>query len=293
MTRAYLQCPVDAGGITAEYSSVHKAIDIGWTTAATKYCPIWASWDGSIVEVGGSDTSVHGRYVTNYLGYLTIGGKTGHWWTRDQHVKDICVTVGQQVKQGERMATRSNSGKTSAGKSYGVHDHHALYFGALDKPGVYTHAVDPQPCTWLFTGQTCKGSKMAPLPVPVPVARDSTVHQLQVVADKLRVRSGAGTDQPILDYAMQGFYTVGQSATTNGYTWYEVANGQWMAITKGYSVDIPVDTVESLRAQIQALQGELSEQGQLLAESQKACQTAQNEATERMAVIDEVRKVVA
>lgn len=266
--RAYLQCPIDYGGITTEYSKSHKAIDIGWSTEATKYCPIRSGWNGEIVENGGSATSVHGLYVAVYYGMLTINNETDYYWGRFQHIKSGSgLAKGTKVIRGQQIAIRGNSGKTSTGKSYGVHTHYVLYKGKLDPVGKYDHAVDPQSRTWLYAGQVIKASSMVALPVPVPVAKNENVHQMQVTSDYLRVRNNYGTSATILGYAMQGYYDVNEAQQANGYIWYNPETNMWMAITENYSIDLPVENVAELKKKIAELETDIAQKDIIIKES--------------------------
>lgn len=69
-------------------------------------------------------------------------------------------------------------------------------------------------------------------PEPVmtsPVARDESKDQLQIVIPNLRVRTGAGNNKTTLGLAKKGYYNYTAVKQANGYTWYKIAESNWIA----------------------------------------------------------------
>ena len=72
------------------------------------------------------------------------------------------------------------------------------------------------------------------------VPRDESKDQIEVKITDLRVRNGAGTDKGILGFASKGYYNYFEKADANGYTWYRIADGQWIASKEGeWTTDLP------------------------------------------------------
>ena len=67
------------------------------------------------------------------------------------------------------------------------------------------------------------------------VPRDEYKDQIEVLISDLRVRTGAGTDKSVLGFASKGFYNFYDKADANGYTWYKIADGQWLASNEGWT----------------------------------------------------------
>ena len=72
-------------------------------------------------------------------------------------------------------------------------------------------------------------------PITPNVPRDEYKNQIEVLISDLRVRSGAGTDKGIVGMASKGFYNYYETADANGYTWYRIADGQWIASKDGWT----------------------------------------------------------
>lgn len=71
------------------------------------------------------------------------------------------------------------------------------------------------------------------------VDRDETKNQVEVKIDNLRVRTGAGTDQGIIGMAHKGIYNVYEQKDATGYTWYRIADKQWLATSEDWTTYLP------------------------------------------------------
>ena len=67
------------------------------------------------------------------------------------------------------------------------------------------------------------------------VSRDEYKNQIEVLVTDLRVRNGAGTDKGILGLASKGLYNFYETKDANGYKWYRIADGQWIASNEGWT----------------------------------------------------------
>lgn len=77
-------------------------------------------------------------------------------------------------------------------------------------------------------------------PVITPnVNKDTSKDQIEVLITDLRVRTGAGTNNTILGFASKGYYNYYESKDANGYKWYRIADGQWIASKDGWTKVYP------------------------------------------------------
>lgn len=67
------------------------------------------------------------------------------------------------------------------------------------------------------------------------VDKDIYKNQIEVLISDLRVRSDAGTDKSILGFASKGYYNYYDIKDANGYKWYKIADGQWIASKDGWT----------------------------------------------------------
>ena len=61
------------------------------------------------------------------------------------------------------------------------------------------------------------------------VERDEYKNQIEVKVDNLRVRKEPSVDGEVLGYAKQGFYNFYEAKEADGYVWYNIDVGQWIA----------------------------------------------------------------
>lgn len=75
------------------------------------------------------------------------------------------------------------------------------------------------------------------------VRRNTNNNQIQVKVSDLNVRKGAGTSYSRIGYASKGYYNYSATKKANGYTWYKIANNQWVAYNKSWFTVLPKKTV--------------------------------------------------
>lgn len=69
-----------------------------------------------------------------------------------------------------------------------------------------------------------------PLPPITPIVeRDENKDQIEVFVPELRVRTQPTTTSDVLGYASEGFYDYLESVDNEGYTWFRIAENQWIA----------------------------------------------------------------
>ena len=85
--------------------------------------------------------------------------------------------------------------------------------------------------------------KPTPTPKVTPnVARNTNNNQVQVLISNLNVRTGAGTSYKSIGFASKGYYNYSATQSANGYTWYKIADSQWIAGGKGWVNVLPKST---------------------------------------------------
>ena len=213
----YGRCPCDDCHLTQGYKSGHKANDLGWLKKYGKNRPVKAWKSGEVVQAGQITETINGKKYYPTVVVLKHEDDDCTWITRYWHlVKGSCkVKVGDTVTQGQVLGTRGNTGYSS-----GVH----LHFEIWKCPKGYSYKysdygkyeVDPMKYTYLFEGQVMQGSPVYPAkpiekPEPLPVERDTTVHQVEVIADSLRIRETPSLKGKQLFIANKGTYNVSQS----------------------------------------------------------------------------------
>lgn len=72
-----------------------------------------------------------------------------------------------------------------------------------------------------------------------PVARNSKVDQIQVIADSLNVRPTASTAGYSEGYCVPGIYNVLDSFKDGTYTWYRIGNEMWIANNGTWATFLP------------------------------------------------------
>lgn len=118
--------------ITTYYSASHKALDIysyqGYGS------DIYVANDGVVTSVQGG--CVAGNLACNGRGgnYIVVRHNQGNYYTVYMHLKDIRVSVGQNVLRGQVIGSMGNTGNvipvpTSSSPYSGTHLHFCLYVG--------------------------------------------------------------------------------------------------------------------------------------------------------------------
>lgn len=169
------------------------------------------------------------------------------WFTLYAHMDKVYVGNGQQVSAGQEIGYMGNTGN-----SYGGH----LHFE------VWKNSARTNPLNYLDKDLFSN--------VTSTVKREENKDQLKVLADDLRVRKGAGTNQAIIGLAkLNGIYNYYETKISGGYTWYRIADGQWIAYQNGWAEIYPKkddeeekkivelnNTIDKQKAQIKALEEE-------------------------------------
>lgn len=76
------------------------------------------------------------------------------------------------------------------------------------------------------------------------VVRDTTKNQIQVNVTNLRVRVSPSLKATTLGYARKGIYNYTETKVADNYTWYKIAENNWIAYDKSWAILFPVNTIK-------------------------------------------------
>ncbi len=265
--------PIWSGWISQEYKpGVHKGIDIGWLVADGENLPVRA-WKSGTVIASGVDTE-GGVYVV-------INHEDNQWSGYWHLVKGSNIAKGTVVKQGDKVGIRGNSGLSS-----GTHLHFLITKTGMGVNYGYakmvSNTVDPLPlCYKLPTDNIeCASSKdQYPLPlmpiVPDPVERNEDVHQVEVLAEALRVRKLPGIYAEVIGVCKKGYFNVLEKAEVDGYIWFKIDKDRWIATNdeEGWTVDLPDHALERRIEELEAQVKELTSKNKTLTSRNKSLNT--------------------
>ncbi len=248
-------CPCDDSWGSQKYKSSHRGLDFGWLNKYGANRPVKAWKSGVVVQCGQITETINGKKYYPTVVVLKHEDEDCVWITRYWHlVKGSCkVEKGQQVKQGDILGKRGNTGYSN-----GVHLHFELWkcpkgysYSAKDYS---QYAINPVSHTYLFEGQvfhadsdfTLKVKPVEPEIVkPIMVARDTQKHQVEVIASSLRVRTEASTDANVYCMCPKGIFNVLAIAETSKYIWYMIEENRWIATNEGkWTLDRPIELTE-------------------------------------------------
>ena len=131
------------------------------------------------------------------------------------HLKTIYVKKGDTVDENTCIGLTGSTGMAT-----GIH----LHLGLKPIGGEYE---DPQKYDY------------QPIEKAKPVERDKTRNQLEVVKNKLRIRTEPNLKGEILGYAELGYYDDLETFDNDGYIWHKVADNNWLAEVKDYVILLP------------------------------------------------------
>lgn len=216
------------------------AIDFGVLSSHRDY-DLYAPFDGHVVFVDSiskgaavafqSDKKV--KYADGREDYMTL--ISAH--------DNTPPNVGQAFKQGEKYSKMGTAGNV------GRHSHIEVQVGAFRKWDKYTrqgyyrwpNTIEPYKALWLVKGTEINEKASVAiypwryLPEPtVPVEFDSARNQIKVLAMNLRVRTEPSLNGQILGSVNEGdIFNTYEFTGDSLYTWYRIADDQWVADKKG------------------------------------------------------------
>ena len=223
--------PVNYIAITGEFTKNHFGLDLGWSNKyGGKEQPIYASADGEVYVTHDKDRT--GKSWGNYI-KLKHDANT---YTLYGHLKEgsLLVHKGDKVKKGQHIATMGNSG---LGGKY--HTHFEIYEGGANTK----YRVNPLPLTYAYPDQiVCELDKdivKRYTPMVDPTERNASVDQLEVIKNKLRIRTEPNLKGEILGFAKLGYYNDLETYKADGYIWHKVGEDNWLAQVDGYVKLLP------------------------------------------------------
>lgn len=84
-------------------------------------------------------------------------------------------------------------------------------------------------------------------PITPNVERDTNKDQIEVKVPNLRVRTAPNLSAEILGYASIGFYNYYEIQNNDDYTWYRIADNQWIASNEEWTEVYPADRFIKLK----------------------------------------------
>lgn len=241
--------------ITTYFSNKHTAIDIPYGVTCKNgkknnvYC--YAPCDMKIIT---------NRWANDY-GWFIEGQATderGTWIIGCGHFKSqSTLKVGTNVKMGDIIGETGNTGTSN-----GEHNHYRLTLnGVRVDPLLYTYCYDDT--QQVGTKETSNILHYMPIKITPSVVRDTTKNQVEVIKI-LRCRDIPSTSGNIIDEAQIGsIYNYYETRTADGYTWYRVADNQWLAnngtFLKIYIPIIEQPVVETPKAEEPVIEEEKDE----------------------------------
>lgn len=118
---------------------------------------------------------------------------------------------------------------------------HIAIYDHYDDTGVWFFSQNPNPCEVMIIGMNgMHAFKLKSKTEITPnVERDEYKNQIEVKVNELRVRKTPGLNGEILGYANEGFYNFYETKDVDGYTWYKIAEDNWIAYNEEWEVIYP------------------------------------------------------
>lgn len=259
MKKEYNKMPLHYLATTTKFSSSHLGWDGGWNSKqGGANVPIYSATDGIVTYAGtygDAGNMIRVRYDSPNKDYSIF--------TQYKHLSKFSVKVNDKLTKGQQLGNMGNTGSASTGAH--------LHFDYVVTPYQYNYtqsstdrkkySKDPLKYCYMFEEQVANTETLPTLTKVVNtsliVARDTTKDQIEVIGS-LNCRKGAGTNQAVLGYCDYGIYNYIETKEANGYTWYKLAEGKWIAGTKEDTKVYPKDTDDKDK-QIAELQAKVKE----------------------------------
>lgn len=274
------------------------AIDFGWLSAYRDF-NLYAPFDGTIVWADA--LSKGGAIALQSSAPVLWADGTEDFMTLITAHDNNRPTAGRTFKQGEiysHMGTAGNVGK---------HCHLLVQRGKFQKYTGYTsqgyykfpNARYPYHALWLTEDTFInEETSVAVYPwqrlaeVTPAVERDPNREQVKVLVSGLRVRRNASTSAAVLGFAeLNGIYNCEGVTADPNYTWYSIADGQWIADEDGKWVDFM--PTESDKEKIERLEKENEELRKLYNDLLEEYDKEKKKLSEMTALKDKYRKANA
>lgn len=154
--------------------------------------------------------------IPGYVGGASYGNQVvinhgNGYKTRYAHLKQNSVPVknGDSVQAGQVIGYMGATGTVTAGH---------LHFEVIKDNNV----IDPY--DYIFGDKTFELLNVTPV-----VERDANKDQLRVLVSDLNVYVNTGINEQVIGLAIEnGIYNYYETKSVDGYTWYKIAEGQWI-----------------------------------------------------------------
>lgn len=110
-------------------------------------------------------------------------------------------------------------------------DGHVAVFDNWDGEKCWYFSQNPGPAHLeVIDGGTMKAfRRITPQPIVPTVPRDTTKDQIEVIVDNLNVRTSPSIEGNKIGFAPMGIYNYYEVLDNDGYTWYKIADLEWIA----------------------------------------------------------------
>lgn len=257
--------PIWSGWLSQPFSSGHNGIDIGFMNKDGYYghLPVRTYMPGTVVQSSNNDGK-GGVYVV--VKHMLDNGNcqfSAYWHL----IKNSQVAIGTVLAHGDKIGIRDSTGISS-----GTHLHFML---TCELPGntsyswntLMINVINPIPYLHYIDGDNIECPGISPYPkeiIPDPVARDTTKHQVQVLADNLRIRTA-----PAGEYyctCAKGIFNVlaVQTVPLSGvnFQWFEIETDRWIAFDASWATDLPIQDkdqiIKDLTSQVATLSSQIT-----------------------------------
>lgn len=233
-----------------------KAIDFG-VLLPYNVTKLTAPFDGTVVYVdpqskgGGiafqSENEV--MYANGSIDYMTLW--TGH--------DNFPPKVGSKFKQGRVYSSMGTAGGVP------THCHLEVQRGKFIKPTKFIYidknignvykldnTVEPYNCLFLDNDTIIKKNdyiwkRVSDNVLIEEAVKDDSKNQIKVLVSNLRIRVEPSINSKIIGYAKKnGIYNNFESCQNDNYTWYKIADGQWIADNGKWLKLLPCNNYELL-----------------------------------------------
>lgn len=233
---------------TGKSGATHYGMDLISNNKNNKK-EVYAVADGVVL----STVTNQSKATTGYGNTIWIRHKNLGWSSFYAHLASVKVKKGDTVKQGQVIGIEG-----STGKSTGIHLHFGIqYIGNS---------------TW----QNPKNFKVNnPNDIIIqPVERDENKNQLKVLTNNLRVRREASTKSDIRGFVQQNkIYNYYNVKNSEGYTWYQIDDIQWIANNGKWLEVYPKKEdekmIEELNKQIEDYKNQIKNKNNIIVEKDK------------------------
>ncbi len=265
----YFSMPLKWNAITTYFSSSHLAIDLGWNNShGGPNVDVFSVSSGTVVFAGNTNGTAGNMVKIRF----DDKGDNLTWYFQYKHLSKISVKTGDKVSIGNKIGNMGGTG------GYSPH----LHFDVIKCPYGFVYeqeagdnrkkySVNPLDYCFLFPGQevneASKSKIIRLLGSDIKVARNNSKNQIQVIGYKLRCRKSYGLNGEFLGYIDYGIYNYSDIKTKDGYDWYKIGDGMWIANTKEDTVvykkenvsncDEYLKEIEELKQQILLQQQEI------------------------------------